>query len=42
MVDMGIGNLCEKKLTLVLVYVWAGWLVAGMSIKISNHIYFFV
>ena len=25
MFDMGIRNLCEKKLTFVLVYMWAGW-----------------
>ena len=25
MVDMGIGDLCEKKLGIVLVYAWAGW-----------------
>ena len=36
---MGIGNLCEKKLAVVLVYTWAGWhcwLLACQSLYMTD------
>ena len=41
MVHIGIGNLCEKKLIVVLVYAWAGWhcWVAPAGYWHVNHSY---